>query len=57
MLLFLAFGAHRWVFKALAESFNLIPLAGFTPGENLFALMLTLFERDFLDLRLKLQRL
>ncbi len=41
MLLFLAFGAHRWVFKALAESFNLIPLAGFTPGENLFELMLT----------------
>ena len=40
MLLFLAFGAHRWVFKALAESFNLIPLAGFTPGEGLLELVL-----------------
>lgn len=40
ILLFLAFGAHRWVFKALAESFNLIPLAGFTPGEGLLELML-----------------
>jgi len=40
MLLFLAFGAHRFVFKALAESFTLIPLAGFTPGEGLLELML-----------------
>ena len=40
MLLFLAFGAHRWVFKALAESFTLIPLAGFTPDETLMNLML-----------------
>ncbi len=40
MLLFLAFGAHRWVFKALAESFNLIPLAGFTPGDSLLELVL-----------------
>ncbi|MCK5540000.1 MAG: flagellar type III secretion system protein FliR [Deltaproteobacteria bacterium] len=40
MLLFLAFGAHRLVFKALAESFTLIPLAGFTPGEGLLELML-----------------
>jgi len=40
MLLFLAFGAHRWVFKALAESFNLIPLAGFTPGTGMLDLML-----------------
>ncbi|RLB74222.1 MAG: hypothetical protein DRH03_01775 [Deltaproteobacteria bacterium] len=40
MLLFLAFGAHRWVFKALAESFNMIPLAGFTPGTGMLDLML-----------------
>ncbi|MCK5681517.1 flagellar type III secretion system protein FliR [bacterium] len=40
MLLFLAFGAHRWVFKALAESFEMIPLAGFTPGEGMLELML-----------------
>ena len=40
MLLFLAFGAHRWIFKALAESFSLIPLAGFRPGEGLLELVL-----------------
>ena len=40
MLLFLAFGAHRWVFKALAESFHLVPLAGFTPSEGLLDLMM-----------------
>ncbi|MCD6292001.1 MAG: flagellar biosynthetic protein FliR [Deltaproteobacteria bacterium] len=40
MLIFLAFGAHRWVFKALAESFDLIPLAGFTAGGEVLELML-----------------
>lgn len=40
LLLFLAFGAHRLVFKALADSFALIPLGGFTPGEGLLDLFL-----------------
>ena len=38
MLLFLAFGAHRWVFKAMAESFSLVPLAGFSVGDEVLEL-------------------
>lgn len=40
LLLFISFGAHRWVFKVLGESFSMMPLAGFSPGEGMLALML-----------------
>ncbi|MBN2809577.1 MAG: flagellar biosynthetic protein FliR [Deltaproteobacteria bacterium] len=47
MLFFLTLGAHRWIFRALGESFNLIPLAGFRPDESLPVLMLRYSEAIF----------
>ncbi len=40
ILLFLACGAHRWIFQALAGSFDLIPLTGFKPGTGLLEMMM-----------------
>jgi len=47
ILLFLAFGAHRWLLRALSGSFDLIPLAGFKPDADLLTLIINYGEAMF----------
>ncbi len=47
ILLFLTFGAHRWLFRALGGSFELVPLAGFHPDRSMLGLMIDYGEAMF----------
>lgn len=48
LLIFLAINGHHWLIFSSAQSFNLIPMFGFTPSADLVALMITLTKNVFI---------
>ncbi|MBN2333716.1 MAG: flagellar biosynthetic protein FliR [Deltaproteobacteria bacterium] len=48
LLVFLSLGAHRWFIKAMNDSFQLIPLGGFTLSDELLAMLMTYAANIFI---------